>query len=58
MRQQLLRSARRAGQASATRHFSQGMRRKAEVELTVDGKKVSIEGGLRLGHIEWYYVAS
>ena len=45
MRQQLLRSARRAGQANASRQFSQGVRRNAEVELTVDGKKVSIEGG-------------
>jgi len=51
MRQQLLRSARRAGQANATRHFSQGARRKAEVELTIDGKKVSIEGENIRSHI-------
>ena len=51
MRQQLLRSLRRsqaiARAYAAQQHhaFSTSTRRQAEVELTVDGKKVSIEGG-------------
>ena len=49
MRRQLLRSSRRLAQANAvkqqqTNAFSTTTRRPAEVELTVDGKKVSIEG--------------
>lgn len=48
MRQQLLRSLRRAqrpaSQANAVRNLSSSARRAAEVELTIDGKKVSIEG--------------
>ena len=50
MRQQFLRTARRsqrlAYQTHAARTFSSSVRRAAEVELTVDGKKVSIEGML------------
>lgn len=50
MRQQLLRSfARPLGRPAtnaAARSFSSSLRRRAEVELTVDGKKVSIEGTL------------
>ena len=51
MRQQLLRSLRRsqaiarANAAQQQHAFSTSARRQAEVELTVDGKKVSIEGG-------------
>lgn len=47
MRQQLLRSLRRTqrlARLNASRDFSSSLRRPAEVELTVDGKKVSIEG--------------
>lgn len=48
MRQQLLRSLRRSqrplSQANAARNLSSSARRAAEVELTIDGKKVSIEG--------------
>lgn len=48
MRQQLLRTLRRsqrpASQANAIRNLSSSARRAAEVELTIDGKKVSIEG--------------
>jgi NADH dehydrogenase (ubiquinone) Fe-S protein 1 len=50
MRRQLLRSTRRLAQANAVKQqqqraaFSTSRRRQAEVELTVDGKKVSIEG--------------
>jgi hypothetical protein len=48
MRQQLLRTLRRsqrpASQANAVRNLSSSARRAAEVELTIDGKKVSIEG--------------
>ena len=52
MRQQLLRSLRRsqvAARANAVQQqqqhaFSTSASRQAEVELTVDGKKVSIEG--------------
>ena len=48
MRQQLWRSLRRSqrlAKLDAARGFSSSVRRPAEVELTVDGKKVSIEGG-------------
>lgn len=52
MRQQLLRTLRRsqrpAAQANAVRNLSSSARRAAEVELTIDGKKVSIEGMLPL----------
>lgn len=48
MRQQLLRTLRRsqrpASQANAIRNLSSTARRAADVELTIDGKKVSIEG--------------
>lgn len=48
MRQQLLRSLRRsqrpASQANVVRNLSSSARLAAEVELTIDGKKVSIEG--------------
>lgn len=48
MRQQVLRSLRRSqrplAQANAARNLSSTARRAAEVELTIDGKKVSIEG--------------
>jgi len=47
MRQQLVRSFRRSqrlAKLDAARSFSSSVRRPAEVELTVDGKKVSIEG--------------
>ena len=49
MRRQVLRSTRRLAQANATQQhqtaaFSTSGRRHAEVELTVDGKTVSIEG--------------
>lgn len=52
MRRQLLQSTRRLAQANATKQqhvaaFSTSGRRQAEVELTVDGKKVSIEGVYR-----------
>lgn len=48
MRQQLLRSfqrSQRLASPNAARSFASSVRRPAEVELTVDGKKVSIEGG-------------
>jgi hypothetical protein len=51
MRSQLLRAATRSQQrlaADCHRTFSSTARRKAEVELTVDGKKVSIEAGSAL----------
>jgi len=48
MRQQLLRSLRRAqrpaSQANVVRNLSSSARLAAEVELTIDGKKVSVEG--------------
>jgi NADH dehydrogenase (ubiquinone) Fe-S protein 1 len=52
MRKHLLRSLRRSqalaranvAQQQQQHAFSTGARRQAEVELTVDGKKVSIEG--------------
>jgi len=47
MRQQLWRSLQRSQRLvklNAARGFSSSVRRPAEVELTVDGKKVSIEG--------------
>lgn len=57
MRQQFLRTARRsqrlAHQTNAARTFSSSVRRQAEVELTVDGKKVSIEGML-VQTCHWY----
>ena len=52
MRHQLLRSLRRsptlstANATQSARAFATTSPRKAEVELTVDGKKVSIEGNL------------
>ena len=58
MRQQLLRSLRRshalarANAAQQHRSFSTSRRRMAEVELTVDGKKVSIEGMFIVAYIE------
>jgi NADH dehydrogenase (ubiquinone) Fe-S protein 1 len=56
MRQQLIRSLRRSQRLSGVsnaannaRVFSTTGQRNAEVELTVDGKKVSIEGtGIRI----------
>jgi 2Fe-2S iron-sulfur cluster binding domain len=51
MRSQLLRAAsraRRPASINATRSFSSTVQRSAEVELTVDGKKVSIEAGSAL----------
>jgi NADH dehydrogenase (ubiquinone) Fe-S protein 1 len=51
MRSQLLRAAARSkGTATVarTRQFSSSARRSAEVELTIDGKKVSIEAGSAL----------
>lgn len=51
MRQQMLRSFRRSqrlAQLNVAPSFSTSARRPAEVELTVDGKKVSIEGTLCL----------
>ncbi|KAI1108429.1 hypothetical protein F5Y14DRAFT_436217 [Nemania sp. NC0429] len=52
LRQTLARSARRtprlAAAAQASRAFSASVRRPAEVELTIDGKKVSIEAGSAL----------
>lgn len=51
MRQQLMRSlgrSQRLAKLNATRSFSSSVRRPAEVELTVDGKKVSIEAGSAL----------
>jgi NADH dehydrogenase (ubiquinone) Fe-S protein 1 len=56
MRQQLLRSLRRsqvvtkanAAQQQQQHAFSTTAKRQAEVELTVDGKKVSIEGMLNI----------
>ncbi|KIW42858.1 NADH-ubiquinone oxidoreductase 78 kDa subunit, mitochondrial [Exophiala oligosperma] len=51
MRSQLLRAAarsRRPLSSSATRSFASSARRPAEVELTIDGKKVSIEAGSAL----------
>jgi hypothetical protein len=48
MRQQLLRSLKRAqrpaSQANVVRNLSSSARLAAEVELTIDGKKVSVEG--------------
>lgn len=48
MRQQLLRSLRRAqrpaSQTNAVRNLSSTARLAADVELTIDGKKVSVEG--------------
>ncbi|KAL6251761.1 ndufs1 NADH-ubiquinone oxidoreductase subunit [Rhinocladiella similis] len=50
MRSQLLRAAARSRKplSSATRSFASSARRPAEVELTIDGKKVSIEAGSAL----------
>ncbi len=51
MRSQLLRAASRARRPTGIngpRSFSSTVRRSAEVELTVDGKKVSIEAGSAL----------
>lgn len=51
MRSQLLRAAARskaAHRAPAARSFATTARRQAEVELTIDGKKVSIEAGSAL----------
>ncbi|KAK7730189.1 ndufs1 NADH-ubiquinone oxidoreductase subunit [Botryosphaeria dothidea] len=51
LRQQLLRSARlpqRLAAANARRTFAASSQRRAEVELTIDGKKVSIEAGSSL----------
>lgn len=52
MRQQLLRSLRRAqrpaAQTNAVRNLSSTARLAADVELTIDGKKVSIEGAYRV----------
>ena len=49
MRQQMWRSLQRSQRLArnATRDFSGSSRRAAEVELTVDGKKVSIEGRIQ-----------
>lgn len=47
MRQQLVRTVQRAqcqARLHAVRGFASTGRRPAEVELTIDGKKVSIEG--------------
>lgn len=51
MRSQLLRASirvRRPAGVNVFRSFSSTVRRPAEVELTVDGKKVSIEAGSAL----------
>ncbi|KAI1619498.1 NADH-ubiquinone oxidoreductase 78 kDa subunit, mitochondrial, variant [Exophiala viscosa] len=51
MRSQLLRAAgrsRRPLTSTATRSFTSSARRPAEVELTIDGKKISIEAGSAL----------
>ncbi|TID20107.1 NADH-quinone oxidoreductase [Venturia nashicola] len=51
LRHQLLRTSRtlaRPSSINASRPFSATARRKAEVELTIDGKKVSIEAGSAL----------
>ena len=51
MRSQLLRAAARSRATAGTcapRSFSTTARRRAEVELTIDGKKVSIEAGSAL----------
>ncbi|KAF4304330.1 NADH:ubiquinone oxidoreductase 75kDa subunit conserved site [Botryosphaeria dothidea] len=51
LRQQLLRSARlpqRLAAANTRRTFTASSQRRAEVELTIDGKKVSIEAGSSL----------
>jgi NADH dehydrogenase (ubiquinone) Fe-S protein 1 len=51
MRSQLLRAAARSkgtANVARTRQFSSSARRPAEVELTIDGKKVSIEAGSAL----------
>jgi len=52
MRQQLLRSLKRAqrpaSQANVVRNLSSSARLAAEVELTIDGKKVSVEAGSSL----------
>lgn len=51
MRSQLLRAAARTRAAAGTnspRSFSTTARRRAEVELTIDGKKISIEAGSAL----------
>ncbi|KAK5462866.1 ndufs1 NADH-ubiquinone oxidoreductase subunit [Exophiala xenobiotica] len=51
MRSQLLRATARSRKpltSSATRSFASSARRPAEVELTIDGKKVSIEAGSAL----------
>jgi NADH dehydrogenase (ubiquinone) Fe-S protein 1 len=55
MRSQLLRAAARRSKpslasttATTTRSFVSSARRPAEVELTIDGKKVSIEAGSAL----------
>ncbi|EKG21039.1 NADH:ubiquinone oxidoreductase 75kDa subunit conserved site [Macrophomina phaseolina MS6] len=51
LRQQLLRSARlpqRLAAANARRTFAASSQRRADVELTIDGKKVSIEAGSSL----------
>lgn len=55
MRQQLARSFRRTqrlANVSAARGFASSVRRPAEVELTVDGKKVSVEGALHCSRFE------
>ena len=52
MRSQLLRAAARAGppaaRSTSRRSFATTACRQAEVELTIDGKKVSIEAGSAL----------
>ncbi|QIX01492.1 hypothetical protein AMS68_007009 [Peltaster fructicola] len=52
MRRQLLGTCARSQQAArrvnAARHFSQSARRPADVELTIDGKKVSVPAGSAL----------
>lgn len=51
MRSQLLRAAVRSRTpltSTATRSFTSSARRSAEVELTIDGKTVSIEAGSAL----------
>lgn len=55
MRQQVLRSLRRTqplARANAARGFASSVRRPAEVELTIDDKKVSVEG-TPLRHLVW-----
>ena len=52
MRSRLLRATARSRKpltSSATRSFASSARRPAEVELTIDGKKVSIEAGVTTG---------